>query len=63
MSQIWSIPVSEEIVQELRDCFQMGPIVDLDGRELRLLEEELVARLDGLKIEIFSNEHPPPHFG
>lgn len=62
MSQIWSAPVAEEIVRELRDCFQMGPIVDLDGRELRLLEEELVARLDGLKIEVFSNEHPPPHF-
>lgn len=24
--------------------------------------KELVARIDGLKIEIYSNEHPPPHF-
>jgi len=51
MSQIWSTPVAEKIVQELCDCFQMGPIVDLDGRELRLLEEELVARLDGRRLK------------
>lgn len=52
----------EEIAIQLRDSFRMGPIIEHDGRELRLLEEEFVARLDGLKIEIFSKEHPPPHF-
>ena len=40
--------------------FRNGPILDDDGR--RFLTEETVANLDGLKIQIFSNEHPPPHF-
>lgn len=35
---------------------------DEDG-ELVLIEiRQLVARVNGLKIEIYSNEHPPPHF-
>jgi hypothetical protein len=29
---------------------------------MRRLDEVQVARLDGLKIEVFANEHPPPHF-
>jgi len=34
-----------------------------DDGELVLLEiRQLVVRVDGLKIEIYSNEHPPPHF-
>jgi len=32
------------------------------GTETLLENKELVARVDGLKIEIYSNEHPPPHF-
>jgi Domain of unknown function (DUF4160) len=33
------------------------------GDELLLLEsKQHVARVNGLKIEVFSNEHPPPHF-
>jgi hypothetical protein len=44
----------------LASSFSDGPIIDDSGR--RLLEEQLVANLDGLRIDIFSNEHPPPHF-
>ncbi len=34
-----------------------------ENGELFLIEtKQLVARLDGLKIEIYANEHPPPHF-
>ena len=40
--------------------FQHGPIIDEQGQ--RLLTEETVAHLNGLKVEIFSDEHPPPHF-
>ena len=36
--------------------------IDDDGEELLLENKELVARVNGLKIEIYSNEHPPPHF-
>jgi hypothetical protein len=50
----------EDSVTKLRASFIIGPIVD--EQERRLLEEHSVAMLQGLKIEIFSNEHPPPHF-
>lgn len=33
-----------------------------DGRSFVVEIRQLVARLDGLRIEIYSNEHPPPHF-
>ena len=36
--------------------------IDDDGEEILLENKELVARVNGLKIEIYSNEHPPPHF-
>jgi hypothetical protein len=47
-------------MEKLRSSFQAGPILNDQGR--RLLEEHSVAQLQGLKIEIFSKEHPPPHF-
>jgi hypothetical protein len=34
----------------------------IDDRGNRYLVEELVANLNGLRIQIFSREHPPPHF-
>lgn len=42
-----------------------GPcsIWEKDDGELVLIEiRQLVERVNGLKIEIYSNEHPPPHF-
>ena len=56
----WTIDVSANLSQELADSFKQGPIFDDQGR--RLLTEELIAHLNGLKIEVFANEHPPPHF-
>jgi len=44
----------------LRDSFALGPM--LDGPGTRMLVEHIVGEFDGLKIEIFSREHPPPHF-
>lgn len=38
-------------------------VVNEVNGELVLLEIRLqVAKLDGLKIEVYPNEHPPPHF-
>ncbi len=54
------ITVSHELTRELSESFQNGPIIDDNG--CRFLTEELVANLNGLKIQIFSREHPPPHF-
>lgn len=57
--QEWVVQVPKDLEQELAESFQMGPIVN---GNLRKIEEQLVAQLNGLKIEIFANEHPPPHF-
>jgi hypothetical protein len=37
-----------------------GPIMNDSGQ--RLLTEKQVERIGSLKIEVFSDEHPPPHF-
>ena len=59
----WAISLSDDLVKELADSFRQGPILEIrDGKGRRLLTEETVARIDGLKVEVFSNEHPPPHF-
>ena len=59
----WSVPVSADITSKLAECIQQGPVLEIrDGRGFRLLTEETLARVNGLKIELFSNEHPPPHF-
>lgn len=45
------ITVSHELTRELSESFQNGPIIDDNG--CRFLTEELVANLNGLKIQIF----------
>jgi hypothetical protein len=55
----WVIGIDSALVEELAAEFERGPLLS-DGD--RLLEEQTVAWLCGLKIEVFSREHPPPHF-
>jgi hypothetical protein len=54
------IPVEAELVEKLADSFDSGPIIDDSGR--RFLEEQTVGSIKGLKVLIFADEHPPPHF-
>ncbi len=57
----WLVQISdEEAVQELTESFREGPIIDDQGR--RPMNEAQVDRVNGLKIEVFADEHPPPHF-
>jgi len=56
----WIIEVKSEITKSLEESFRKGPI--LNDRGMRRLEEKLVGKIKGLKVEIFSHEHPPPHF-
>ncbi len=56
----WIIEIPEELKKELENSFRNGAILNEQGR--RPLNEEVVDRLNGLKIFVFSNEHPPPHF-
>lgn len=55
----WIVETPNDVIDQLAQSFRNGPILE-GGR--RFLTEELVAHLNGLKIQIFSNEHPPPHF-
>lgn len=59
MNNEWAVE-ADALAPSLVESFQRGPIIDDAGR--RYLTEETVANLQGLKIQIFSNEHPPPHF-
>lgn len=54
------VPIRKELADELENCFLQGPMFDDDG--LRLLVEEEVGKIDGMSVQIQSNEHPPPHF-
>lgn len=58
------VPVSEEITASLKWDFAFGEIVDWnpDGSPIRYNTRALVDRFEGLKVEIFANDHPPPHF-
>ena len=56
----WEIPLSGPIVEELEKSFQDGPIINDQGQ--RFLAEHFVEQIGGLKIDIYSDEHPPPHF-
>ncbi len=60
MNNQWVIIVPEEISRTLLRELCIRSIIN--DRGTRYLTEFLVARIDGLKIEVFSNEHPPPHF-
>lgn len=50
----------DELAKVLETLFDHGFAVDKDGRLYQIFE--LVARVNGLRFEIFSREHAPPHF-
>jgi len=56
----WKVDVPMKVAKKLAESLRQGPIFNDQGR--RYLTEIKVAQLDGIKIEIFANEHPPPHF-
>jgi len=57
------VSVTKELEEELSKSFASGRIVEFtDKGEYVELKKVQVDRLKGLKIEVFANEHPPPHF-
>jgi Domain of unknown function (DUF4160) len=54
------VQLTGESLTALKDSFTLGPMLNAAGT--RMLVEHIVGEFDGLKIEIFSREHPPPHF-
>lgn len=58
----WRILFNDKCVNDLEECLRKGPIIEYQGQEHRSLNEEYVGSIGGLKISIYANEHPPPHF-
>jgi hypothetical protein len=57
------VDVPEQLEDELSKSFASGRIIEFTAQgEYLEFKKVQVDRLGGLKIEIFSNEHPPPHF-
>lgn len=57
------VSVPKELEDELSQSFASGRIIEFtDQGEYVEVKKIQVDRVNGLKIEIFSNEHPPPHF-
>lgn len=54
------IEITGAPLEELAESIEQGAMVDAHGR--RMLTEKTVGKINGLKVEVFSNEHPPPHF-
>ena len=50
------------LVRLLRASFEAGPMLHENEKQQYEFRKALVENIDGLKIEIFANEHPPPHF-
>lgn len=50
----------DELVKVLETLFDHGFAADEEGRLYQIFQ--LVARVNGLRFEIFSREHAPPHF-
>ncbi len=50
----------DELTKGLEHLLSGGYAVWEDGELYSI--RQLVAKVNGLKIEIYSNEHPPPHF-
>ncbi|MDA3859653.1 MAG: DUF4160 domain-containing protein [Melioribacteraceae bacterium] len=56
----WKTDFTDNSKEELFDSLSHGPIIDENGKRSPIIKQ--VDRFNGYKIEIFSNEHPPPHF-
>lgn len=60
----WIVELDDEEAARLVDSCKTGQIIEgeLSDNPRRMLIEYFVGNLGGVKIEVFSNEHPPPHF-
>ena len=55
----------ELLAEHLLSFLEAAAYVDDEwdpGGPILVEAKETVARIEGMKIEIYSNEHPPPHF-
>ncbi|MBP6738650.1 MAG: DUF4160 domain-containing protein [Leptospiraceae bacterium] len=55
----WIVNLNEIDFEDLYKSIKNGP---MNEKGKHRLTEETIASIGALKIQIFSNEHPPPHF-
>ncbi len=56
------VPFEHASIKELRNAIEQADNRERQGRRDGRMFEFLVSKERGMKIEIFANEHPPPHF-
>lgn len=57
----WTVEIDDVKALRLLECYLQSDVVsDTRGGGDNL--KALVGRINGHKVEVFSNEHPPPHF-
>lgn len=56
----WIVAVPNGVVTDLSLSLRNGPLPDDQGRVY--VEKQRVDAINGLLVEIFAREHPPPHF-
>ena len=64
---VWKIEFTSPSLADLEKSMQSGYIIELaeeraDGREYVALEKAAFSCLGGLRMHIYADEHPPPHF-
>ncbi|MCW7460449.1 DUF4160 domain-containing protein [Leptospira bandrabouensis] len=55
----WTVDIPKHLVSELENLLNRD--LGLPNGKQKLTEAT-IARFNGLKVQIFSDEHPPPHF-
>lgn len=63
----WKIKFESESLISLETGMKRGYIIELaeersDGNEYVYFEKATIGALGGLKMHIYADEHPPPHF-
>ena len=58
------LELPDSIIHDLKVSIANGMIAEIrpDGNHIYWVEKAQVDIFKGFKVEIFSNEHPPPHF-
>ena len=63
----WEVEFESDSLYELESGMERGYIIELaeereDGREYVFFQKDRVGELGNLKMHIYANDHPPPHF-
>lgn len=58
----WAVPFDKASVKDLEDAMSDADRMEQASRFRGTIMGLVLKRFKGLKVEIYANEHPPPHF-